>query len=200
MTNKLPRKLNFELSHGQAVWVLWHLFDGGPISPAFENYVKYLRRRGIPFGPDEIGKGRGVHVQYRYEHVMELALALVLRTQGVLKEDAVKLLSGVRGELRPLFVKAWKLRESKIGEPIEVVIDGEKRQIHGLWLDLHLHYVNWNLMGLGPIKLLGPTQAAETMLAKGRQLMFRDPIRISDIAEKVANLAPKVPEIKRGPS
>ena len=68
------------LSHGQARWVLWHLgMRVGDDDAKFDSWLKYVRRMGVPFWPDELGHGTGINVIYRYHHLMELAVALALR-------------------------------------------------------------------------------------------------------------------------
>jgi hypothetical protein len=72
------------LSHGQARWVLDYLgLHGGGDALSFDAYIKSLRRDGVPFARDELGVGPGHNLKYRYPHMMELAVALALRTQGV---------------------------------------------------------------------------------------------------------------------
>ncbi len=57
-----------------------------------DSWLKYARRKGVPFWPNELGRGTGTNVVYRYQHVMELAVALALRAQGVLASDLLTLL------------------------------------------------------------------------------------------------------------
>ena len=46
---------------------------------------------GVPFYLHELGRGAGVNVIYKFYHVMELAVALALRTQGILPLDLLEL-------------------------------------------------------------------------------------------------------------
>ncbi len=81
-TNVLDR---INLSHGQVRWVLRHLFDLGEDTDAtFDSYLKFLRRHGVPFAKGETPGSPGVNVVYNYAQIMELAVALAIRRQGVL--------------------------------------------------------------------------------------------------------------------
>ena len=136
---RLPKALIFSLTHGQAAWVLWHAFSyqGSGPNQTFDAYLKYLRRNGVPFGAAELGRGAGHNVAYGYEHLMEVAFALALKAQGILKTDVVKLLAELRPELRPLYVDAWRERQTGRGKPVEVRVEGTPPfQASGLWLDL----------------------------------------------------------------
>src|ERR1700730_1395348 len=96
------------LSHGPARWVLGYLgLHAGEDEPTFDSYIKSLRRDGVPFAADELGVGAGYNLTYQYSHMMELAVALALRTQGVLSRDIVGLLAEHRSTLRLLYRRAW---------------------------------------------------------------------------------------------
>jgi hypothetical protein len=92
------------LSHGQVRWVLSSLgLHAGEDEATFDAYIKSLRRDGVPFARGELGVGAGYGLLYRYPHLMELAVALALRTQGILSRHIVALLAQHRGVLRPLY-------------------------------------------------------------------------------------------------
>lgn len=195
-----PDLAAIRLSHGQVLWVLHAAFEwpGSP-DPAFSSYVKYLRREGIPFDNREDGHGPGINRVYQYVHVMELALALTFRTQGIFKSDVVHLLAGCRGELRDAFLRAWTERESWKGKPISVDLPGvHPIKVRGVWLDPHLRYIDAQTVSVGPIDVISPAKALTTIVGAGRQMMFRDPINLSNIAEEIVRLAKIAPEIKRG--
>ena len=191
---------SIQLSHGQAKWVLTHALDlSDPLDSALDSYIKLLRRGGVPFGPGETPGGSGTNIQYRYHHLMSLALALVLRRQGILRTDVIHLLASMQNELRPLFRRAWFERKSGLGARVEVAVGCRYvAKGSGIWLDLGLNYSNGGLLMAMDPKLLGPEGAVEAVIAINRQLFFRDPIRISDIANKVVRLAPEAPEVRRG--
>src|SRR5215203_802663 len=106
------------LSHGQVRWVLTHLgLRAGDSEAQFDAWLKYVRRVGVPFYPNELGRGAGVNVTYRFHHVMELALALALRTQGILPRDLLGLLAQQRHVLRPLYHQAYREHDRGLGAP-----------------------------------------------------------------------------------
>lgn len=188
------------LSHGQAKWLLsdvLHLVDGS--ASAFDAYLKFLRRNGVPFAANEMPGAPGTNVVYRYHHLMELALALVLRRQAILKGDVVKLLVTMRDDLHPLFLRAWLDRDSGDGSRVTVSVDDHQiLKSSGLWLDLGLHYIEGGPLASAKPELLGPADAIRRFCTINAQRYFRDPIRISDIAAEIVRLAPEAPEVRRG--
>src|SRR5258707_1069569 len=130
------------LSHGQARWVLKYLrLHAGEDEQTFDSYIKSLRRDGVPFASDELGVGAGHNLTYRYPHLMELVVALALRTQGILSRHIVGLLAQYRSHLRSHYRRAWLERHTGLGEPRKVVIDdGAERRFSGAYLDLWLTY------------------------------------------------------------
>ena len=196
-TNVLDR---INLSHGQVRWVLRHLFELGEDSDAtFDSYLKFLRRHGVPFAQGETPGGPGVNVVYDYEHIMELAVALALRRQAILKKDTVRLLVQLRDDLRPFYRRAWLERDRGLGERVTVKVAGEKQfSVSGLWLDLGLSYSEGQVLTTTGPSLLGPAGAIGKFCTINWQRHFRDPIRISDHAVAVVDLAAAAPEFRRG--
>jgi hypothetical protein len=188
------------LSHGQARWVLIHLgLHAGEDEPTFNSYIKSLRRDGVPFDPDELGVGAGYNLTYRYSHLMELAVALALRTQGVLSRHIVGLLGQYRSILRSHYRQAWLERDTGLGEPRKVVIDGNtERRFSGAYLDLSLQYTSDGVLVVIEPRLLDPVQALDYYMAGHQSLYPRPPLPISQFAEDVVRLAEDAPAIKRG--
>ncbi len=199
---RLPKALIFSLTHGQAAWVLWHAFSyqGSGPNQTFDAYLKYLRRNGVPFDAAELGRGAGHNVAYGYEHLMEVAFALALKAQGILKTDVVKLLAELRPELRPLYIDAWRERETGRGKPVEVRVEGTPPfQASGLWLDLNLlSYTEGESPTVGTPRLLSPSEALLSFATHNRQRALRNPVQISDLAIEIVRLVPHAPEIRRG--
>jgi hypothetical protein len=188
------------LSHGQARWVLTHLgLHAGEDEPTFDSYIKSLRRDGVPFAPDELGVGAGHNLKYRYPHLMELAVALALRTQGILARDIVGLLAAHRTLLRSHYRRAWFERNAGLGAPREVVInDFTKRRIAGVYLNLQLSYTARGILMMIEPKLINPIDAFDHYMGLHRQVYPRPPLPISQIADDIVGLAEGAPEIKRG--
>jgi hypothetical protein len=191
---------SFALTHGQARWVLRHVFTFGGSDETFDSYLKYLRRGGLPFAPAELGVGRGNLLRYGYVHMMELAVALYLRSQAILPADVVQVLAGLRAELRPIYERAYTEGHSRLGRPVKVSVDGlELMTMGGVSLDLRLAYLeNGALMGAGHPQALGPAALIQLMATQNRRHTFRDPIPLTDLAEEIVRLAPHAPEIRRG--
>jgi hypothetical protein len=84
LPNGLPR---IELHHGQAVWVMTELgFRGAVSQRTFYEYLKSLRKLGIPFEHSSGGASRRGLALYSYFHLMEVALALTLRVYHVVPD------------------------------------------------------------------------------------------------------------------
>lgn len=190
----------FDLSHGQAVFVLQHLFDGSATSgSAFDSYIKYLRRAGIPFDADELGVGAGTNIVYAYEHLMELAVALFLKSQAILPKDVVQVLANLRKELRPIYQLAWTERDTGLGKPIWVQTGKTRKfRLKGVYLDLQLRYTEGGFLTTTGPSALGPADYIRAVGTQHRRQYFRDPIPLSELAEDVLRLAEAAPEIKRG--
>lgn len=188
------------LSHGQVRWVLSNLgLHAGGGEPTFDAYIKSLRRDGVPFAQGELGIGAGHNLTYRYPHLMELAVALALRTQGILSRHIVGLLAQYRSILRPHYRRAWLERDTGLGASHEVVINGTtKRRITGTYLALQLEYTHRGSFQTIEPKLISPVDAFDEYMAMHRRVYPRPPLPISQIAEDIVGLAEVAPEIKRG--
>ena len=188
------------LSHGQARRVLINLgLHAGEDEPTFDSYIKSLRRDGVPFAADERGVGAGHNLAYRYPHLMELGVALALRTQGILSRHIVALLAQGRGMLRPLYRRAWLERDSGVGAPRQVSVEGSiTSRISGAYLDLSLSYTSYGMLHATEPRLLNPANAFEYFMAHQTSLYARPPLPISQYAENIVRLAEGAPEIKRG--
>ena len=188
------------LSHGQARWVLDYLgLHAGEDGQTFDAYIKSLRRDGVPFARDELGVGPGHNLKYRYPHMMELAVALALRTQGVLSRDIVGLLAFHRTLLRSHYRRAWLEQECGLGAPRKVVIEGiTERNISGTYLTLELMYNSHGALTMIEPRLIDPADAFDHYMGLHRQVYPRPPLPISQIADDIVGLAEGAPEIKRG--
>ena len=113
----LPAALaKIELHHGEAVWVLERLgFRWNTSEKTFYEYVKSLRKLGIPFPPGQIGFFRRGLANYFYCHLMELALACNLRVYSVVPDAVLRHLVENRAKLYRQFRQAYEQRLSGIG-------------------------------------------------------------------------------------
>jgi hypothetical protein len=200
MEQDLLRIDRLALSHGQARWVLSYLgLHAGEDEQTFDAYIKSLRRDGVPFARDELGVGAGHNLTYRYSHLMELAVALALRTQGILSRHIVALLAQYRSILRSHYRRAWLERNTGLGASRKVLIDGTtERRISGTYLALQLDYTPQGILHMIEPKLVDPFDAFDEYMAFHRSVYPRPPLPISQIAEDIVGLAEDAPEIKRG--
>ena len=191
---------DIDLSHGQAEWVLWHTLAGArELETAFDAYLKFLRREGMPFSAGELGKGRGQNVRYNYFHLMELAVALVLRQQSIPRSDLKRLLATRRKQLRPIYGLAYLEHDTEVGEPVSFQIeDDDPLRFGGVFLDLQLHHFAPGRISSGHPKLLGPAETIRTFTTRNILREFRPPIPLSEIATDIIRLAPEAPEYRRG--
>ena len=190
------------LSHGQARWLLWRLRCGWhPSEAQLDAWLKFLRREGLPFAPDELGTGTGRNLTYRYPQLMELALALALKGSGLLDGELVRLIQASRDELREQFTQAWLQRASHRGKPITVTAPGEPHPlaVAGLFLQLwsEVEGVEAGVVLWQPL-LLDPWQALVRYATPAPLVHLRPPLALSALARDVVRLAAEAPLIRRG--
>lgn len=189
------------LTHGQILWVLAR---GNEPSQELKETVKYLRKLGVPFSKKSLGVGRGSTVTYRFEHLMELSVALLLRGRGMDLRDIAFALRHLRSELSPLYFQATAAAPKKgFGAPVTFRWDGmaeDERPIvvEGIYVDLGLYLQNgrWHRAMFRP---MGPVEAVRALKTMGRDLSYRGFIALSKLARLMLGLAQNAPEIRRGP-
>jgi hypothetical protein len=88
--------------HGQVMWLLTELGYSDAVSRStFHEYVKSLRKLGIPFGRMKFQtKHRRRLADYSYCHVMELAITLSLRVYHVVPDSVLREIIRYRSRLR----------------------------------------------------------------------------------------------------
>ncbi len=194
----------FALTHGQARWLLAVLYGGTgrpDMDLELDPYLKYLRREGLPFSTDELGVGRGNRILYHYRHLMELAVAFYLKSQALLPKQVVHLLADLRDELRPIYDRAYREAESGLGQAVHVQVDDVKLvTMSGISLDLGLSEFGFGTFVTGGHPCaLGPRELITWFATQGRsQLRQRSPVPLSDLARRIAELAPHAPAARRG--
>jgi hypothetical protein len=138
------------LTHGQ---VLWALSRGTSPDARLIDQVRYLRLLGVPFRKAELGTGRGNRVRYRYEHLIELGVAVWAIERGMKPQEVAKFLVERRKFLRQLYVKAFTDQPAKAIEAEWVKSRGSLVPLLGdeLFLRLHDRYSQ----APGKIEMLG---------------------------------------------
>jgi hypothetical protein len=199
----LPDKLPpITLRHGQALWLLTELGYRGPVSSsAFYEYIKSLRKLGIPFGNEKFLTKVGKRLAgYSYCRTMELTLTLSLRVYHVVPDALLRGIVQYRNQLDRFYRRAYRQRDSGPGSPIKIEVEGhEPIELRGVFLDLNVRFSGGQLVRFGPPKLLSPVEALRkfsqgTSLA--RPLM---PINLSGLSEQVVSKALRAPQVRSGP-
>jgi hypothetical protein len=191
----------FALSHGQVRGVLEELgLRVGDSEAQFDAWLKYVRRMGVPFYPHELGRGAGVNVVYKFHHVMELAVALALRAQGILPLHLLQLLVENREKLRKMYYQAYRERDSDRGAWVQVRFDDDPQPSHvvGVYLDLHITYLMGGVLTGGNPELLSAREAVLRFMRPGNLMYPRPPVPLSRIATDIVRLADGAPELRRG--
>jgi hypothetical protein len=196
---KLPQ---IKLRHGQVLWLLTELGYRGTVSAnTFYEYIKSLRKLGIPFGHEKFQtKHRRRLADYSYCHVMELALTLSLRVYHVVSDSVLRGIIRCRSPLYRLYRKAYAQRCSGTGAPIVMKVNGRKPiEFRGLFLDLNIKFSGGDLVHFGPPKLLSSAEALgrfNQSIAFARPLL---PMNLSRLSEEIIALALRAPNIRSGP-
>ncbi len=203
--NDLPLRMkSLKLSHGQVLRVMKdtrlaeHMSD-----TALDAMVKKFRREGLPFETDEVGSYQWEEIVYRYEHIIELAVALKMLTDGMAFRHIVALLTQYRMKLRKFYREA--LLEARTGRGADRTITnpaplkGElaKMNIGGLYLEFMAINRNGIVGTLSP-ELIGPWKAFERYMSYYDGLYPFPLIMLSQICERVLKIAEATPPVKRG--
>jgi hypothetical protein len=197
----LPGELpKIELNHGQTLWLLTALGFRGDASPdTFREYVKSLRKLGMPFEHGEIGQGhRGLAI-YSYCHLMELALGLTLRVYHVAPDSVLTGVIRFRKSLCRQYQQAYAERCTGRGTPIVIKTgDYHPFQVSGVYLDLRINFAGGTLVRFGPPQLISPYQALSTYATHDLPARALLPICLSRLSERVVALSLHAPLIRRG--
>jgi len=186
------------LTHGRALWVLRHLGFGQGAESTFNYYVKSLRKLGVPFAPNESEKWEGRLAFYSYEHLVELSLALTLRTYGILPDAVLGGLIRYRSHLNAIYREAYEQRHRITKISIHSSQSHPCIEVLGVYLDLQMKFCGRQLVSFGPPRLVRPWAALREFVdtfANSRPVL---PVHISALAEQVAELAIRAPRIRRG--
>jgi hypothetical protein len=199
----LPEKLpSIRLRRGQAIWLLTELgFRGAVSTNTFREYVKSLRKLGIPFGREKFQtKHRKRLADYSYCRLMELAVTLSLRVYHVVPDSVLKGITHYRSDLDQLYRRAYAQRDSGAGRPIVIEVKGHQPIVfRGLFLDLNIKFSGGHMVRFGPPKLLPSIEAMRRFsqsTVSGRPLV---PMSLSLLSEQIIALALRAPDRRSGP-
>jgi hypothetical protein len=187
------------LTHGRALWVLRQLGFGEGAESTFNYYVKSLRKLGVPFAPDESKKWEGRLAFYSYEHLVELSLALTLRTYGILPDAVLGGLVRYRPHLHAIYREAYGQRHRITKISIRSSQPQPSRiEVLGVYLDLQMKFSGRQLVRFGPPRLVRPWSALREFVDASDSSRPVLPVHISALAEQIAELAIRAPRIRRG--
>jgi len=208
MTNAQPalsiRLSTLRLGHGQAMRVITDTRLMESISStALDAMIKKLRREGVPFGADELIKDTYAEMAYGYVHLIELAVAMKMQSDGLAFRHVVSLLTTHRSVLRGFYRDA--MLEASTGRgTVRILKNPSPRNggtkntaLSGLYLDFRAVNSNGILGSPGP-ELLGPWQALERQMGSYDGLYPYPLIMLSQICERVLRIAEATPLVKRG--
>jgi hypothetical protein len=199
----VPRKLpQIRLRHGQALWLLAELGYRGAVSEsAFFEYIKSLRKLGIPFGYEKFqSRGSKRLARYSFYHFMELATVLSLRVYHVVPDAVLRGVVRYRDELYRFYRRAFEQRHSGAGRPILIKVKGcEPIELRGLFLDLNIQFAGGHLVRFGPPKLLSSIDTLAKFTEGTSSGRASIPLSLSLLSERVILLALRAPEIRSGP-
>jgi hypothetical protein len=200
---ELPRNLPaIQLTHGRAMWVLVRLgFRGLATESTFHEYLKSLRKLGIPFARGDIGLARRGVANYSYCHLMELALALTLRVYHVVPDSVLSGIIRYRQSFYSQYRRAYRERNKRMGSSIVIETNGQPPiHMRGVFLDLGINFSGGRLVKFGPPKALSPFEALELFAQRDLAARALLPINLSLLAEKIVMFSLRAPVIRRGPS
>ena len=193
----------FALRYGQVIWLLTELGFRGPVTePTFREYIKSLRKLGLPW-PHPHGEARRKSpwlASYRYGQVMELALALTLRVYNSIPDSVLREIICYRDDLGRLLEQAYLDRDTGIGAPIRVKGPEGAYEMRGAFLDLRLEFGGGALKAFGPPQLIGPEAALHAYATADDVSRAMLPIPVSRLAEQVVDLAGRAPPVRSGPA
>lgn len=190
---------DIKLRHGEVLSVLSQLgFQGSASSSTFYEYIKSLRKLGIPIKRGSVGfAGRG-HAYYSYYHVMELALVLTLRVYYFVPDSLLAEIARFRSVLWRYFRRAYTERKGENGTPIIVRANGHTAiHLKGVFLDLKMNFSGGRLTKFGPPKLLSPFEALTVFARQDIAARAFQPINLSSLAERVISTALEIREQRR---
>ena len=208
MTNPLSnlplRMKTLKLSHGQALRIMTDTrLAAGMTDSALNSMVKKFRLNGLPFERKEEGVNQWEETVYHYEHLVELALALKMLSDGMAFRHIVSLLTKYRPKLHRFYMDALFAADTGLGSPRTIInpepLKGEltEVQISGLYLEFSALARN-GAMTISEPRLISPWMAVERYMASYDGLYPFPLIMLSQICQRVLKVAEGTPPVKRG--
>ncbi len=204
LSNLQLRIKTLKLSHGQALRVMTDTgIASGITDTALNSMVKKFRLNGLPFEKKEEGANQWEETVYHYEHLVELALALKMLSDGMAFRHIVSLLTKYRSKLHRFYVDALLDADTGMGRPRTIVnpepLKGELPEVHisGLYLEFTA-LARHGAMSASEPQLISPWKAVERYMASYDGLYPFPLIMLSQICQRVLKVAEGTPPVKRG--
>ena len=198
------RMKTLKLSHGQALRVMIDTgLAAGMTDSALNSMVKKFRLNGLPFERKDEGAYQWEETVYHYEHLVELALALKMLSDGMAFRHIVSLLTKYRSKLRGFYNEALIAGDTGKGSPRTIInpdpFKGELTEIHvsGLYLEFKALARNGSLNASEP-ELISPWMAVERYMACYDGLYPFPLIMLTQICQRVLKVAEGTPPVRRG--
>jgi hypothetical protein len=172
----------------------------GVAEQTFYEYIKSLRKLGIPFAYGAMKSRNKTLADYRYCEVMELAMTLALRVYHVVPDSVLKAIIRNRARLHRLYRRAYAERKSGKVSPVFLATQkGAPIELRGCFLDLGIRFSGGQLVNFGPPRLLSPEDALALSARRMLSVETSLPLGLSALAEQVVALALAAPRIRRRP-
>ena len=198
------RMTTLKLSHGQALRVMTDTgLAAGMTDSALNSMVKKFRLNGLPFERKDEGTYQWEETVYHYEHLVELALALKMLSDGMAFRHIVSLLTKYRSKLRGFYNEALIAGDTGKGSPRTIInpdpFKGEltEIQVSGLYLEFKALARNGSRNASEP-ELISPWMAVERYMACYDGLYPFPLIMLTQICQRVLKVAEGTPPVKRG--
>jgi hypothetical protein len=101
--------------------------------------VRYLRRLGVPFDEEEVGSGRGHRIQYGFDELIELGVAVFGLYRRMRPREVAEMLVRERSMLRKAFRLAWHQQPDAALDASWVKSRGRQIPLLGSEVFLRLH-------------------------------------------------------------
>ena len=198
------RMTTLKLSHGQALRVMTDTgLAAGMTDTALNSMVKKFRLNGLPFERKDEGTYQWEETVYHYEHLVELALALKMLSDGMAFRHIVSLLTKYRSKLRGFYSEALISGDTGKGSPRTIINPDPFKeelteiQVSGLYLEFKALARNGSLNASEP-ELISPWMAVERYMACYDGLYPFPLIMLTQICQRVLKVAEGTPPVKRG--
>jgi hypothetical protein len=191
------------LRHGQVIWLLTELGYGlGTNKGALHEYLKALRKLGIPFGRVIFqGGGHRRLAEYTYCHIMEVVIVMSLRVYHVIPDAVLNQMIRYRRRLSRMYIRAYELRHSGAGAPVTLRSpNGVAIEFRGMFLDLDIRFSGGRLSHFRPPRLLTSFEALDVFSKASLPGRVFLPMNLSMLAERVMGLALAATIAQGGPT